>query len=255
MTTPTLTADPTFSPRRRSTVTTVEIVEDIAGADPVLLVHHMRPTSLKLTCHNHHDGDGWTVDVTVYGPRVLKGGADGAQMVTEYIGMTNRVNPDRVPPEWIGRRVDALVATLPADPDPTPAPVAADVPDPAPYDAREHAAKLNADLLTKRDAANEQFQDIISRRRAVRNARPPKDQPQGTHTDALAELYGEQAKLYADTTRLFGDSAIVYMAFNDAASYIRREARALEEQATMQHDAESTGAEVEVDESAAVVEP
>lgn len=110
-------------------------------------------------------------------------------------------------------------------------------------------------VATKRDAANERFQQIVRGRQALLDSLPPTGQPQAAHTDALAELYREQAALYDETARLFGDTSIVFMAFNDAATHARREARELGQQATLQHAAESTGAEIEVDESAAVVEP
>lgn len=219
-----------FSPRRREMVTTAEIVEDITGAEPVLLVHHMRPTILKLTCRNHHDGTGWQVDVTITGPRIRKDGSDGAD-VTEYVGMVNRVNPDRTPPEWIARRVAVLVATLPGQP------ATATTTDP---DPREHAA------------ANEKLLDIIQRRMALRNSRPPLTRPQGTHTDALAALYAEQAKLYDDSRQLFRGNAILYTALGDAASYNRGEARSHALYSTLQRAQDSTGDEIEVDESAAV---
>lgn len=112
--TPTADGDMVFSPRRHDMVTTVEIVEDVTGARPMMLTNHMRPTTLKVMCRDHHDGNGWVVDVSLTGPRIRKDGTDGAE-VTEHMWVAERVNPDAAR-GWIAHRVAALVATLPGQP-------------------------------------------------------------------------------------------------------------------------------------------
>lgn len=127
-------------------------------------------------------------------------------------------------------------------------------PDPEPYNAREHAAKLGAELLTKCDAANEEFLDLIGRNVADAKrvlATLADIDGDGDATDAYAARTRELAKLYRHAAKLFGDSAIVAAAFADAASYRDGEAYALEQLATMQHAKES----IVIDESATVVEP
>lgn len=82
-----------------STVTTVRVVDTIAGGVPTMTWSRGKflPTRIDGTFTNHHDGNGWRADVNVHGYRVLKNGGLGVDDAAHYVIHLHQE------PEWIAQ--------------------------------------------------------------------------------------------------------------------------------------------------------